>query len=191
MSETASAGEHSEQTSTIVVNGQPKVVASRIVSWDEVVDFADPGQRSNPDLTFIVTYEETDESKHDGTLAVGGSVHVKKEGRSSMSRAVVDRSPDLHRLWDEHYAIRVTANNHLIVDRVPYVTPRREVAYGRLVSKVDFRQIVLLSQSASGTETVDRVGGPVDAASTGTEVTRTMTITPGRTVAAVLVICLS
>jgi hypothetical protein len=55
-----------------------------------------------------------------------------------MSRAVVDRSPDLHRLWDEHYAIRVTTNNHLVVDRVPYVTPGRVVAHGRLVSKLDF-----------------------------------------------------
>jgi hypothetical protein len=55
-----------------------------------------------------------------------------------MSRTVVDRSPDLHRLWDEHYEIRVTANNHLVIDRVPYVTPDKEVAYGRLISKVDF-----------------------------------------------------
>src|ERR1700682_1687407 len=65
---------------TVVVNGQPKVVTSRVVTWDQVVDFAFPGQRNDPDLSFIVTYEETDESKHDGTLAVGGSLRVKKEG---------------------------------------------------------------------------------------------------------------
>ncbi len=72
--------EQPAESYTIVVNGQSKVVASRIVTWDEVVDFAFPGQRSDPDLTFVVTYEETEESKHDGTLAVGGSVHIKKEG---------------------------------------------------------------------------------------------------------------
>jgi hypothetical protein len=65
---------------TIVVNGQPKDVTSRVVTWDEVVDFAFPSERSNPDLSFVVTYEEADESKHDGTLAVGASVRVKKEG---------------------------------------------------------------------------------------------------------------
>ncbi len=55
-----------------------------------------------------------------------------------MSRAVVARSPDLRQLWEEHYAIKVTTANHLVLDRVPYVTPTREIAYGRLVSKVDF-----------------------------------------------------
>lgn len=64
---------------TIIVNGQPKVVTSRTVTWDQVVDFAYPGQRNQADITFVVTYEETEESKHDGTLAVGGSVRVKEE----------------------------------------------------------------------------------------------------------------
>ena len=65
---------------TIVVNGQRNVVTSRVVTWDQVVDLAYPGQRNDPDMSFIVTYEETEESKHDGTLAVGGALHVKKEG---------------------------------------------------------------------------------------------------------------
>jgi hypothetical protein len=55
-----------------------------------------------------------------------------------MSRTVVARSPDLHRLWEEYYQIRVTASSHLVVDRVPYVTGDKKVAFGRLVSKVDF-----------------------------------------------------
>jgi hypothetical protein len=80
MSEAIAADNQPNQTYTIVVNGQPKVVTSRDVSWDDVVDLAYPGQRSDPDMSFIVAYEETDESKHDGTLAVGRSVQVKKEG---------------------------------------------------------------------------------------------------------------
>lgn len=64
----------------IVVNGEQKNVPSRVVSWEAVVDMAFPGDRSNADLTFIVTYERTEQSKHDGTLAVGGTVKVKKEG---------------------------------------------------------------------------------------------------------------
>lgn len=69
-----------DQPASIVVNGEPKNVGTRLVSWETVVDLAFPGDRSNPDLTFIVTYEQTEQSKHDGTLAVGGSVTAKKEG---------------------------------------------------------------------------------------------------------------
>lgn len=69
-----------DQPAAIVVNGEQKDVASRVVSWETIVDLAFPGDRSNPDLTFIVTYEQTEQSKHDGTLAVGGSVTAKKEG---------------------------------------------------------------------------------------------------------------
>lgn len=68
------------QTFSVVINGQLKVVTAREVTWEQVVDLAFPGERTDANLTFIVTYEETDESKHDGTLAVGGSLNVKKEG---------------------------------------------------------------------------------------------------------------
>jgi hypothetical protein len=40
-------------------------------------------------------------------------------------------------LWEEGYDLKVTAGNHLVVDRVPYVTSERTVSYGRLVSKLD------------------------------------------------------
>ena len=80
MPEETSVEQQSDQNATIIINGQSKVVTSRIVTWDEVVDLAFPGQRNDPNLMFVVTYEETEESKHDGTLAVGGIVRVKKEG---------------------------------------------------------------------------------------------------------------
>ena len=80
MSEEITVENEPEASFAIVVNGQLKVVTSRVVTWDEVVDLAYPGQRSDPEMSFIVTYEEADESKDDGTLAVGRSVKVKKEG---------------------------------------------------------------------------------------------------------------
>jgi Multiubiquitin len=80
MSEEITAENEPEASFAIVVNGQLKVVTSRVVTWDEVVDLAYPGQRNDPEMSFIVTYEEADESKDDGTLAVGRSVKVKKEG---------------------------------------------------------------------------------------------------------------
>jgi Multiubiquitin len=69
-----------EHTYTIVVNGQAKPVASREVTYDQVVDLAFPGERSDPNLTFTVTYRQADSAKHDGDLVEGGIVHVKKEG---------------------------------------------------------------------------------------------------------------
>lgn len=54
-----------------------------------------------------------------------------------MSQSIVDRSPDLRRLWEEDYEIGLTRHNHLIVGRVPYLNAGGAIAYGRLVSKVE------------------------------------------------------
>lgn len=78
MSETAPA----VHTAAIIVNGQAKHVAGRTVSWNEVVDLAYPGQRSDPNLTFVVTYDEAAPAhgKDEGLLAEGGSVEAKERG---------------------------------------------------------------------------------------------------------------
>lgn len=76
MAEEASEHEHN----SIIVNGQPKSVSSRSVTWTEVVDLAYPGQRGDTDLTFIVTYSDADQKPSNGLLAEGGTVHIEKEG---------------------------------------------------------------------------------------------------------------
>lgn len=43
-------------------------------------------------------------------------------------------SPDLRRLRDEGYEVRVTEAGHLVISHVPYVNADREIAYGQLVS---------------------------------------------------------
>jgi len=51
-----------------------------------------------------------------------------------MSDTPIDRSPDLKRLRDEGYNIRLsTSGNHLVVDDVPYVNPAGHVCRGALV----------------------------------------------------------
>ena len=72
--------EQSTQSATIVVDGQPKSVPSRRVTWDQVVDLAYPDQRSDPNLTFVVTYSQAEQAVHEGLLAEGGDVEVRKEG---------------------------------------------------------------------------------------------------------------
>jgi hypothetical protein len=55
-----------------------------------------------------------------------------------MLRDAVARSPDIRRLWEEGYELRLTPGNHLVVDRIPYVAADKSVKQGRLVMKVEF-----------------------------------------------------
>ncbi len=55
-----------------------------------------------------------------------------------MSPNIVARSPDLQRLHEEGYALRISKEGgFLIVEHVPYVTPAGTVAYGALVSALE------------------------------------------------------
>lgn len=50
-----------------------------------------------------------------------------------MSQQLINLSPDLHRLFEDGYEVSIE-HGHLIVRHIPYVTSRREVALGTLVS---------------------------------------------------------
>ena len=62
----------------IIVNGEPKTVESRSVSYEEVVKIAYPTPPSS-ETRFTVTYRKA-EKPHEGSLAPGQSVEVKKDG---------------------------------------------------------------------------------------------------------------
>ena len=55
--------------------------------------------------------------------------------QSSMSRQLIDRSPDLRRLLDEGYEIDIESG-HLLLRHVPYVTESKDIKYGTLVSRL-------------------------------------------------------
>src|SRR5712671_6958555 len=59
-----------------------------------------------------------------------------RTGRSSMSAELIARNPDLKRLRDEGYLVAIRGSS-LLVREVPYVTERREVKRGILVSPLD------------------------------------------------------
>ena len=63
----------------IVVNGEPKTVDEKDVSYAQVVHLAYPVLPS-PDTTFSVTYRKAAQQPHEGSLVEGQSVEVKKEG---------------------------------------------------------------------------------------------------------------
>jgi hypothetical protein len=68
-----------EKEFDIVVNGEPKTVDSRTVSYEQVVAIAYPTPPS-PESRFTVTYRKAEKKPHEGSLAPGQSVDVKKDG---------------------------------------------------------------------------------------------------------------
>lgn len=64
------------KTVTIIVNGRPREVTGKLVSYEEIVKLAFPDDPFNKDIDFTVTYA----SPHgkDGELVAGQEVHVKE-----------------------------------------------------------------------------------------------------------------
>ena len=62
----------------IVVNGELKVVENETVTYEQVVTLAYPTP-PGPGTRFTVTFRNA-QHPHEGSLAPGGSVQVKKEG---------------------------------------------------------------------------------------------------------------
>jgi len=72
------ASEAKKDTIRIIDNGQPKVVGSTNVTFEEAVELAYPTPPvENP--IYSVTYRNAVEPR-EGTLAPGGSVIVREEG---------------------------------------------------------------------------------------------------------------
>ncbi|EDY85206.1 ThiF family protein [Verrucomicrobiia bacterium DG1235] len=55
-----------------------------------------------------------------------------------MSHRLINLNPDLRRLRDEGYEVRI-ASNHLLVENVPYVTADRVISKGTLISELTLR----------------------------------------------------
>lgn len=63
----------------IVVNARPRTVTDRQVTFEQVVQFAFPGQH-DPTVVFSMTYRHAASKPHAGELGPGGVVRVKKKG---------------------------------------------------------------------------------------------------------------
>lgn len=60
---------------TVIVNGRPKVVTARELSFAEIVTLA--GLPTGPTMVFTVTYTRGEGHKPQGTLVEGETVKVK------------------------------------------------------------------------------------------------------------------
>ncbi len=73
----------------IIVDTVPHTVQDAKVTWAEVVDFAYPGQKDNPQYVFKVQYEDAASQPTSGTLVKGKHVEVKRTGTTfSVLRSV-------------------------------------------------------------------------------------------------------
>ncbi|MPZ47047.1 MAG: hypothetical protein GEV05_27520 [Betaproteobacteria bacterium] len=61
---------------TVIVNGRPRQVTGKTLSYEEIIKLAFPGEPSNQDVDFTVAYANP--HGKDGTLVAGQEVHVKE-----------------------------------------------------------------------------------------------------------------
>lgn len=64
------------RTVTIIINGRPRQVTGKMVSYEEIVKLAFPDDPSNQDIDFTVAYANP--HGKDGELVAGQEVHVKE-----------------------------------------------------------------------------------------------------------------
>ncbi len=68
-----------QQTYEITVNSRARDVHHAIVSYEEIVQLAFPGQH-DPNVSFSMTFRKAASVPHAGELGAGGTVTVKKKG---------------------------------------------------------------------------------------------------------------
>ena len=61
----------------IIINGRPKEVAAKQLTFDELVQLAFAGQPQDPGTFYTITFRRGPDNKHEGSLVVGESVKVK------------------------------------------------------------------------------------------------------------------
>ena len=70
---------HPERETTIVVNAQEKTVATKEITFEQVVALAyDDNPPQGENWVFTVTYRRGDDESPQGSLVKGSSVRVKK-----------------------------------------------------------------------------------------------------------------
>lgn len=63
---------------TIIVNGTEHTVLKEVLTFDEIVEIAFPGHPVDQNIVFSVVFEKAESKPHQGVLAKGGVVKVKK-----------------------------------------------------------------------------------------------------------------
>jgi len=114
------------------VNARKRTVKGNEVSFEQIVQLAFPGSH-DPNVAFSMTYRHAASEPHAGELGPGGHVKVKNGTIFNVTKPF-DRNPDLRKLREEGYAVRIRGG--FLVMQVPYVDGKGEVRLGRLISSL-------------------------------------------------------
>jgi Multiubiquitin len=71
-------GQGQNKEFTVVVNGRPKVVTSKELSFAEIIRLAFDAPPAGANIVFTVTYRRGEGNKPEGTLVEGETVKVKE-----------------------------------------------------------------------------------------------------------------
>lgn len=73
----AAPSEEKEKDVTIIVNARPKIVSTKVLSFDQVVElaFGTPNYESS---VYTITYQKGEDKKPKGSLVRGETVNVKE-----------------------------------------------------------------------------------------------------------------
>ncbi len=76
-SEQANEGQGQNKEYNIIVNGRPKTVTTKDLTFAQVVALAFDNPPSGPNIVFTITYRKAEGNKSEGTLVEGGTAKVK------------------------------------------------------------------------------------------------------------------
>lgn len=68
----------SPHTTTIVVNGRPRTVTGKTLTYAQVIDLAFPGQVPSETKSFTVTFTRGHGDKPQGSMVAGDTVKIKE-----------------------------------------------------------------------------------------------------------------
>ena len=119
------------KTYTIYVNGQPKTLTTKTVTFEEIVGLAFPNSPVGQNMLYTVGYEDGPHHNPSGTLTPGQTVRIKDGMILPCSHPLISRS------WDSESSITKATkwrlkSGFLLVKGVPYANSRREVRRGSL-----------------------------------------------------------
>jgi hypothetical protein len=72
----------------IVVNGREVYVDDSVVTFEQLVSIAYPGEPPAPNIKYSITYRKVASKPHSGELAAGGSIEVKEGSVCNVGRTI-------------------------------------------------------------------------------------------------------
>ena len=63
---------------TIIINGRPKTVTERVISFSDIVTLAFENPPTGQNIIFTITYRRGSGNKPEGTLIAGETIKIKE-----------------------------------------------------------------------------------------------------------------